>query len=264
MTLYPDQATESILGLRLKFAPPDEGPSAFIGEERVYWTNPREESFGPFDVDKLSRNVCDTLQNVCSEEYFHFDNSTQCVNAMLSLPEGQWTSSGNYVYIGNSSICRGIHNFLARENPEAHCAHLSWPSQADPKEGSFKCDDKILNNATFEFSEEEVQMFKQVSHNYGIRNVTQTRNVDPGDLGDCHNADGQAKLLVLNALDKKTSLKTSALFATRTFRATTPPLTCERCIGLLYSLSLSLNGFLQECSFAVTLLLVIKVFKLTF
>jgi ABC-type multidrug transport system permease subunit len=203
MALYPDQGTESILGHRLKFAPPDEGTPALIDEDHAYWTNPREESFGPFDVDKISRNVCDTLQNVCSEEYFHFDNSTQCVDAMLSLPEGEWTtSSGKHVYTGNSSICRGIHSFMARENPEANCAHLSWPSQADPK-GNFKCDDKIFNNATFEFSEEELEMFRQVSYNYGIRNVTQSRNVDPGDLGDCVADVGQVKLLVLNALDKK-------------------------------------------------------------
>jgi hypothetical protein len=91
---------------------------------------------------------------------------------------------------------------MAQDNPEAHCAHLSWPSQADPK-GNFKCDDKILNNATFEFSEEELGMFERVSYKYGIRNVTQTRNVDPGDLGDCVTDVGQVKLLLLDALDMK-------------------------------------------------------------
>jgi hypothetical protein len=100
--------------------------------------------------------VCTTMQNNCPAVYEANGNLTldSCVERLLELPV---VSEGGRVD-GLDRGCRILHAALASQNPEGHCAHLSFIPFLDPR-GRIKCQNSSLLEATDYFEQSDLDFY---------------------------------------------------------------------------------------------------------
>jgi hypothetical protein len=86
--------------------------------------------------------ICSVLEDDCPETYarntgeISIKGSNSCMSLLETLP----IATGNLSYIdGYSQGCRALHATFASNNA-AHCAHISFAPEEDPK-GNIKCQD---------------------------------------------------------------------------------------------------------------------------
>jgi hypothetical protein len=179
--IKPGVNVQTLFGFRLEFSMTPEG--TVVNEEHLSLGSGKDVAIIPWlDATKISDEVCNTLENFCDSEYYSFENRSQCVAAMATLPLSNKNKIGVNTLTGNSTGCRQIHMFIARVNPD-HCAHISLPYEADSN-GNFKCVDDNVNKTYFNFTEAEDNMFQKVAINYGLFDTTRGRAYVSGDRGD--------------------------------------------------------------------------------
>jgi len=170
-----DKGMEAVFGYRYNFALGSGSTPVRVDKVHVFWVNPFVNTYVPFDQEMTSDVVCNILKNVCSEEYFApFQNHSECVDAMNTLPIGQWDANSHWNYKGNSTGCRAVHSFMASQNPVGHCPHLSWNQQIDPS-GNYKCDDLVLDELYYNWTTDELNLFARLAAEINMFEPAQAR-----------------------------------------------------------------------------------------
>lgn len=154
---------EAVVGFRFNYTVGNSSSPLRVNKMHTFWVNPFVNTFVPFDQEKTSDVVCNVLENVCAGDFFTpFQNHSECVDAMNTLPIGQWDVHGYWHYEGNSTGCRAIQSILAARNPNEHCPHLSWNPLVDPN-GNYKCNDMVLGRSYYNWTTNELDLFKQMA-----------------------------------------------------------------------------------------------------
>ena len=184
-----DETVENAFGLRMEFSH-ENSRNLVIDNMYLEYINPTvvpEPISRGLDFAKAATEICDTLQNTCGEPYFGFDNQTACVAAMRGLPDYEFSTSTDppeFRLTSNTTGCRTVHLYLARNNPEGHCGHISYESQADP-DGHLVCDPSTIDVDYVPLNEMEQSVLNMVSGGYGLDSSTKSRVIGVQEAGEC-------------------------------------------------------------------------------
>lgn len=179
-----------------------DGMQAVTENTHVFWANPLEPWVDDIiNFEKVPSIVCDTLFSSCDGQYIEFDNLTECVDAMSLLPAWQVNAKSEQVLTGNSTGCRYVHQFMAKNRPEIHCPHISFASEPDPTE-NYMCDDKVLNKDYYNFTQEDLNLFQEVAIIYGLHEASMFRALAPNEvLEECATNDDIFDALLASVQD---------------------------------------------------------------
>jgi len=181
-----DMNHRTVYGFRLKYTPQQSvDERVMIHKQHLFWVNPYQNAYPIFDGNKISEDVCRTLWNDCEAKYFEpFNDYEECVSAMSLLPLQEDNIWGENSWKGNSTACRMIHGYMARQNPDIHCPHLSWFSEIDMN-GNYKCDAKSLNANYYNWTSDEMDMFRRIGSESDLSNEALAKNVPDLEIGAC-------------------------------------------------------------------------------
>ena len=182
-----DMGIEAVSGYRFSYALGKRSSTPIkVDKVHTFLVNPFVNTFVPFDQDLTTDTVCNILENVCGEDFFTpFQNHSECVAAMDTLPIGQWDIDGQWSYNGNSTGCRAVESILASRNPNLHCPHLSWNHQADAN-GNYKCNDMALDRSgNFNWTTDELNLFKRLAAERNIFEAALARYHPVDQKGQC-------------------------------------------------------------------------------
>jgi len=177
-----DVGHQSVFGYRLKYQPRNNG-AVHISEQHAFWINPFQDVYPVWK--NLAEDICGTLKNSCKARHFEpFTDLENCITSMNTLPLSETNIWGINSYQGNSTMCRRVHTFMAKINPEIHCPHLSWYSEEDVN-GNYKCDPKYLNQIFYHWTKQELNLFEEVGKAMGLPEISLAKNVAVEDIGEC-------------------------------------------------------------------------------
>ncbi len=180
MGMNPNTTHEIAFGWHLEYDPQSNSPLIFNQDT---FFNPFIENVFGFKQDEIVPDICETLESSCGEEYFRFENQTECIKVMSELPVYEENTLGYFMYIGNNTGCRVIHAAMAKTNPD-HCPHISFDSEED-KNGVFKCDSSTANDLYYNYTEDEWNLFRKAAINNDIYDPTMIRVVPNEDKREC-------------------------------------------------------------------------------
>lgn len=116
-----------------------------------------------FDVllnsDKTRDFVCSTMSNPCN---LPPSTKRRCMKKLKNLP----TTIESY-FDSNSQGCRALHAVFAKDNPEHHCAHLSFTPMLDP-DNKIKCQESSNILPTDLFDAVDFEVFNAFMIEQGI------------------------------------------------------------------------------------------------
>lgn len=137
-------------------------------------------------MEEFLQMLCKTLERDCDASHFvPFSNQQECVEAMSSLPVNGINKYSVLSFQGNSTGCRMVHMYMARQNKK-HCPHISYFSEED-ENGNYKCDPRSFNGLYYNWTKEELDLFEDIALEKRLTHKSMARNV-PSDLMDnCNN-----------------------------------------------------------------------------
>ena len=177
----PNYTHEILYGWHMEYQAQSDSAPLILNQDTFF--NPFIENVFGFQQDEIVPDICNTLESSCGEEYFRFENQTECIKAMSELPVYEENELGYFMYIGNNTGCRAIHAGMAKTNRD-HCPHISFESQED-KNGKFRCDNSVANDLYYNFTEDEWNLFKKAAFNNDIYDPTMIRVVPNKDKLEC-------------------------------------------------------------------------------
>jgi hypothetical protein len=113
--------------------------------------------------------VCEVMATDCAP-YLPNGTSANCLSRLEALPLSQSDEDGTLRFQEGSQVCRVMHAGLARINPVAHCAHISFEPLKDPQ-GRIKCQEgSDTDNFKYLdlFTQEEINDFRQYCLKQGL------------------------------------------------------------------------------------------------
>ncbi|KAI8808550.1 hypothetical protein BJ742DRAFT_738813 [Cladochytrium replicatum] len=75
-------------------------------------------------------NICKFHTKYCAEKYPQYSSEAECVRFVTSLPRFSPTCGISGAFSGNSTLCRFKHQWMSAVNPEVHCPHIGYNSEA--------------------------------------------------------------------------------------------------------------------------------------
>ncbi|KAI8808549.1 hypothetical protein BJ742DRAFT_807802 [Cladochytrium replicatum] len=79
-------------------------------------------------------NICKFHTKYCAGKYSQYPNEEECIRFVTSLPKISPTCGNAGAMAGNSTMCRFKHQWMSAVNPEVHCPHIGYNSEACTEE----------------------------------------------------------------------------------------------------------------------------------
>jgi len=178
-----------VFGQRIKFSYTEDLSSiTFMDHDLYYPSDFVGTVVGSNEPEIVREDICNVMQDRCLDifEQNNFTSTSDCVDAMSSLPPVTVNSQGLATIDGNSLHCRNLHANLASQNLK-HCPHLSLKPIPDDA-GKLICQEEGENNASVEdlFTERDLSLFEHAAHSFGLDGKKQFKILEKdADLLQC-------------------------------------------------------------------------------
>lgn len=178
---------EVLVGYRLQYPMPTDPKLLELHQTALFYPNDfmKRGLSDVYDLPKAVNRVCTIMQNNCTDVFQAngYHTLEDCTEELALLPRRVETPDGVMYDDGNSTGCRILHSFLARENA-VHCPHISYAPMEDVN-GKTKCSESAYLDAKDYFSEASFEGLERIKEKYGFDDNRPYSLVEESEAGQC-------------------------------------------------------------------------------